>query len=151
MNTHKSDKLGKVTIPDNEEIDDFENPEFIFTTTPTSLLSRIVKGEIDPFQLARNQLINRGQNENGEWVGFERAYKLFFPLKYGNSEKTQLKKRTAAQLFIEKAKEIMPQHSELQDLSETLDDFDDIDDIFFQHNEYLGGMATTIIALIKKS
>ena len=141
METYKSDELGKVTIPDNEEIDDFKNPEFIFSTTPTSLLTKIVKGEIEPVQLAKKQLVNRGQGENGEWVGFKNAYEIHFPLK----------KRTAAQSFIEKAKEIMPQHSELQNLNEAIDDFDDIDDIFFQHNEYLGGMATTLIALIKKS
>ena len=145
MKTYKSETLGRVTIPDSEEMDDFKNPEFLFSTTPTSLLTRIIKGEIDPVQLAKKQLVNRGQDENGEWVNFEKAYEIHFH----SDEKKQSEKRTAAQLFIAKAKEIMPQHSELQNLNETIDNFDDIDDIFFSHNEYLGGMASTLIALIK--
>jgi len=139
MKIHKSNELGKVTIPDSEWLDDFKNPEFIFSATHTFLLTRIVKGEINPIQLAKKQLVNRGQNENGEWVGFKRAYEIHFPLK----------KITAAQIFIEKAKEIMPQHSQLQNLNKNIDNFDEIDDTFFRYNEYLGGMATTLIALIK--
>ena len=81
MKIHKSNELGKVTIPGLESLDDFKNPEFIFSTTHTSLLTKIVKGEIDPVQLAKKQLVNRGQDENGEWVGFKKAYEIHFPLK----------------------------------------------------------------------
>lgn len=54
-------------------ISDDENPEFIFATTHTTLLCRAVKGEIDLLALAKKQLRNRGFNEDGAWVGFNKG------------------------------------------------------------------------------
>lgn len=55
--------------------DDF-NPVFMFSTMPTKLLSMIVKGEINPTFLAGHQLAQRGQDKDGNWVGFDQAAKI---------------------------------------------------------------------------
>ncbi len=49
---------------------DEENPKFLFSCTNTKLLSLIVKGEIDPRELAWSELRNRGLDADGKWVGF---------------------------------------------------------------------------------
>ena len=52
------------------------NPAYLFSTTATSLLLAITDGLIDPVALAHQTLASRGLNENGEWVGFERAAQI---------------------------------------------------------------------------
>jgi hypothetical protein len=52
---------------------DERNPEYIFNMTHTELLTKIVKGEIDPVALARKQLRNRGLDDDGIWQGFNRG------------------------------------------------------------------------------
>jgi len=54
-------------------IKDDENPVLLFSTTWTSLLSQIAKGEIDAQQLARFELANRGLDLEGNWIGFKAA------------------------------------------------------------------------------
>jgi len=76
METYKSNELDKVTIPDAEELNDFENPEYMFSTTHTSLLTKIAKGQIDPIRLAKEELANRGLDDNGKWVGFQKAREI---------------------------------------------------------------------------
>lgn len=49
------------------------NPRFIYTMTHTELLVQIVSGKIDPRELARKELGNRGLDESGNWVGFLQA------------------------------------------------------------------------------
>ena len=58
---------------------------------------------------------------------------------------------TRAQLFIDKAKAIMPHQDELQNLDPKIDNYNTIDEIMFHKGEYLGGMAAVIIQLIKNS
>ncbi len=55
----------KTNIPDSL------NPKFIFQMIAGQLLAQIVKGEIDPKELAAKELAARGYNENLEWVGFK--------------------------------------------------------------------------------
>lgn len=55
-----------------EELSDDENPIYLYSTINTSLLVKIVNGEIDPTQLARTELNNRGLDNDGQWVGFNR-------------------------------------------------------------------------------
>jgi len=57
---------------------DDENPKYMFQTTNTSLLSKIVSGELDPVDLARKEMANRGLNADGDWVGFDNAAKNFW-------------------------------------------------------------------------
>lgn len=52
------------------------NPAFIFSTTASQLLSEALQGKFDLDYLVRRELANRGQDENGEWVGFDKAQKL---------------------------------------------------------------------------
>jgi len=46
------------------------NPIYLFRLTATDLLVAIIKKQIDPVELARKELQNRGLDENGKWVGF---------------------------------------------------------------------------------
>lgn len=59
-----------------KELHDELNPELLFRTTWNDLLCKIVSGEIDPVQLAKKELANRGRDASGEWVGFENAAKI---------------------------------------------------------------------------
>ena len=42
----------------------------------TKVLAAAARGELDLNRLAREELASRGQDEHGNWVGFERAAKL---------------------------------------------------------------------------
>jgi hypothetical protein len=55
--------------------DDELNPRFMFSTTPTQLLSEALKGKFDVMYLIRRQLAARGLDSNGKWIGFEKAEK----------------------------------------------------------------------------
>ena len=54
-------------------MDDADNPSFMFQTFNTSLLSRIASGAIDPVDLAKKELVARGLDMAGNWVGFDNA------------------------------------------------------------------------------
>lgn len=56
---------------------------------------------------------------------------------------------TKAQAFKKKAKQLMPQQDDLQSIDESIDSYDEIDDVMFRKGEYLGGMAAVLIELIK--
>jgi len=58
---------------ESETMKDDLNPKFIFSGTHTDLLVQVVKGKIDLMKLAREQLADRGVDENGLWVGFDEA------------------------------------------------------------------------------
>jgi len=42
----------------------------------TSVLAAAARGDIDLNQLAREELLKRGVNANGEWIGFEEARRI---------------------------------------------------------------------------
>ena len=46
--------------------------EFLQTAN-TSILVMAVNGEIDLNELAKEELVNRGLDKNGQWVGFDEA------------------------------------------------------------------------------
>ncbi len=56
---------------------------------------------------------------------------------------------TKAQAFKKKAKQLMPQQDDLQSIDESIDSYDEIDDVMFRKGEYLGGMAAVLIELLK--
>jgi len=56
---------------------DHETPSMMFQTTSVSILSRVATGEIDANDMARLELMSRGLNEHGEWIGFKEAMDLF--------------------------------------------------------------------------
>jgi hypothetical protein len=64
----KGDKV-KVYIPSNTS-DDY-NPKHLFSGVVSELLCAIVNGDIDPNELAKKELENRGLDNNGKWIGFE--------------------------------------------------------------------------------
>lgn len=67
VKTYHSNELGKVTIPIPDEL----NPAYILQGIHTSLLCKVVKGEIDLLVVARKELQSRGLDENGAWIGFD--------------------------------------------------------------------------------
>lgn len=50
-----------------------ENPLFLFSTTSTNLLVKLLSKEINLTTLIRMQLRERGVNDKGQWIGFEKA------------------------------------------------------------------------------
>lgn len=42
----------------------------------SKVLAAVARGELDLNRLAREELAARGQDENGQWVGFERAAQI---------------------------------------------------------------------------
>jgi hypothetical protein len=55
---------------------DETNPEFLFSTTHTTLLLAIEAGLIDPVGLARAELAGRGLDADGTWCGFAGAREI---------------------------------------------------------------------------
>lgn len=52
-------------------IPDEENPIFLFNSTHKDILLDIISGKVDPIQMVRMELHNRGLDENtGSWVGW---------------------------------------------------------------------------------
>ncbi|TDX00516.1 hypothetical protein [Dinghuibacter silviterrae] len=54
---------------------DGENPLFLFSTTSTNLLAKLLAKEFNVLDLVRMELANRGVNEKGQWIGFKTAQK----------------------------------------------------------------------------
>ena len=67
-----------------EAINDMPNTKKEFTIDElgfiqialTKVLAAAARGEIDLNRLAREELASRGQDEYGNWVGFERAAQI---------------------------------------------------------------------------
>jgi len=60
----------------NKPLADDENPNYLYSTVWTSLLTDIVNGKIDAKYLAGRELANRGLDKNGLWVGFDKAKEI---------------------------------------------------------------------------
>lgn len=57
-------------IPKNDS-DDL-NPNYLFQLVATDLLVAIVHRQIDSVELAHRELKNRGLDDDGKWVGFNK-------------------------------------------------------------------------------
>ena len=55
---------------------DDSNPRYMFSTTPTELLAAIMQGQVSVSDYVAKELANRGLNDKGEWVGFDKAHEL---------------------------------------------------------------------------
>lgn len=55
---------------------DEANPEFLFSTTNTTLLLAIESGAIDAAHLASAELASRGMDASGTWCGFPKAREI---------------------------------------------------------------------------
>lgn len=67
----KEEKMNNDT-PLHDELD----PAMLYRTTWAELLCKIASGEVDPVQLAKKELANRGLDASGKWVGFDNAAKI---------------------------------------------------------------------------
>lgn len=52
------------------------NPVYLFSTTKTQLLVKLVKGDVNALDLVRYELAERGLDMEGKWIGFEAAKKF---------------------------------------------------------------------------
>ena len=52
------------------------DPRYIFNMTATQLLTEALKGEFDITYLIRKQLAGRGLDNEGKWIGFDKAKEL---------------------------------------------------------------------------
>ena len=60
------------------------NPELWFLKAlHTSVLLAAANGTLDLNQLARGELVRRGLDPRGEWVGPRRAHDLHYPIQQG--------------------------------------------------------------------
>jgi hypothetical protein len=57
---------------------DATNPAFTFSCTNNALLLAIADGILDANGLARQELADRGLDQDGTWVGFDRAREIHF-------------------------------------------------------------------------
>jgi hypothetical protein len=55
---------------------DSTNPAFTFSCTDSALLLAMADGVIDPVELAKAELANRGLDADGVWCGFDRAREI---------------------------------------------------------------------------
>ena len=55
----------------SKEKDKIDPEKNLITLLSTDILVKAVKGEIDLNLLAKEELKNRGLDEDGKWVGFE--------------------------------------------------------------------------------
>lgn len=60
----------KKYTPKNDS--DSLNQDYMFQTTETDLLVAIANGLIDPIELVKKELANRGLDLNGKWIGFKK-------------------------------------------------------------------------------
>ena len=59
------------------EMSDDENPQYLFSTIPTSLVLKFALKKEDGVYRAKQELANRGFDKKGKWIGFEAAGKLW--------------------------------------------------------------------------
>lgn len=55
-------------VPGEDEV----NPIYLFSGTHTELLLRCANHEFNLLQMARKELVNRGLNRKGEWIGWRK-------------------------------------------------------------------------------
>ena len=60
-----------------KEMRDEDNPEFLYSLTSTKLLLLIGNKRFDPILAAKKELINRGVDKSGKWIGHEKAAQLW--------------------------------------------------------------------------
>lgn len=53
-----------------------ENPLLLFSETSTNLLVRLLDKDVNLVTLIRLSLLERGVNEKGKWIGFEKAKQI---------------------------------------------------------------------------
>ena len=65
---------------------DEKNPKFLFSLTDVDLLLAIAKDQIDPVDLAKKELANRGLGSDGKWMGFPEAKNFWNVTYYRNGK-----------------------------------------------------------------
>lgn len=54
-------------------MEDDLNPKYLFNGIATVLLKQIINGKVDPVELAKEELLNRGLDYSGNWIGFTKV------------------------------------------------------------------------------
>ena len=68
--------VGKEAATKPKAMSDEKNPAYTFNLTDSDILSMILNGKIDAFELASLAMAGRGNDANGMWVGFKEAKRL---------------------------------------------------------------------------
>ena len=68
---NKGDNKMKNTIKEIVRTHDDDNPNFLFNGISNSMLIQLVKKEIDIDKIIKQELQDRGLNQDGVWVGFD--------------------------------------------------------------------------------
>ena len=72
----KIDTLTKTGMKIIEESES-ENPKYMFQGMDTKLLVKIATGKVNAQEYAKWEMTNRGFGKKGEWLGFDKADKLW--------------------------------------------------------------------------
>lgn len=59
------------------EMNDEDNPDFLFQGDSTKLILAVALGKLDAKKLAKKEMANRGFDKKGEWVGFDQSAKIW--------------------------------------------------------------------------
>ncbi len=59
-----------------KDLPDDLNPKYLFQSIHTDLIVQAVNNQIDLLQLAKKELANRGLDNNGLWIGFNKAKEI---------------------------------------------------------------------------
>lgn len=69
-------KTGEEKLGKESYLPDTLNPKYMFNGIATLLITEALKGQIDVNYLMRQELVNRGVDINGKWVGFPKAAEI---------------------------------------------------------------------------
>jgi len=72
------DKFYKYLNESRFSADDFD-PQNLFATIPTELVAKVATGKVDAKEWAKQQMVNRGLDKRGKWIGHDKAEKLWKP------------------------------------------------------------------------
>ncbi len=59
------------------DIPDELNPDYLFQIIHTDLVCQIANRKLDVAKLAKKEMANRGLDQYGKWIGFEKAAKFW--------------------------------------------------------------------------
>lgn len=75
---YKGDDIMKNMIKEIVRTRDDDNPDFLLNGISTSLLLQLAKKEIDIEKIIKQEISNRGLNQDGKWIGLANCPETLF-------------------------------------------------------------------------
>lgn len=72
-------KINEITGNKINEMSDDENPHFVFQSVNTKLLLAMATGKVNAQEYAKLEMVNRGFDKKGSWIGFKASKELWKP------------------------------------------------------------------------